>query len=185
MNKAIFLDRDGVINIDHGYTHSIESFGWIDGVKESCKTLVEMGYQLIVVTNQAGIGRGLYTEDDFQQLTHWMKQQFALADAPLRDVYFCPHHPTAAKGEYLKQCSCRKPQPGMLLAAQQQHQLALVESWFVGDKASDMQAAQQAGVPHRVLVRTGKPITAEAEQAATVILNSLSELPSYIESNRF
>lgn len=182
MKKAIFLDRDGVINVDHGYTHTIDAFDWVDGVKDACRELIEMGYELIVITNQAGIGRGLYSENAFHHLTHWMKHQFAEAGAPLLDVYYCPHHPTAATGDYLQNCSCRKPQPGMIISAQKQHQLTLTESWLVGDKASDMLAATNAGIPNRILVRSGKPITPQAEQAATAVLNSVAELPNYIKS---
>ena len=184
MNKAIFLDRDGVINVDHGYTHTTEMFEWIPGVKEACRELSSLGFKLIVVTNQSGIARRIYSEDQFLRLTEWMKQQFAIAGAPLLDVYYCPHHPTAGKDQYRKECQCRKPQPGMLFKAKHQHQLSLNDSWLVGDKTSDMQAAAAAGVPNRVLVESGKPITAEGRLLATAVLKDLTLLPKLLNQDQ-
>ena len=116
--KAAFLDRDGVINIDHAYVHRPEEFQFIDGALQACQRLVNAGYCLIVVTNQSGIGRGYYSEADFEKLCEWMKEQFAKAKAPITAIYYCPHHPTKALGAYRVTCNCRKPAPGMLLKAQ-------------------------------------------------------------------
>lgn len=152
MNKALFLDRDGIINIDHGYVYRQEDFEFVEGIFELCKTAQRLGYIIIVITNQSGIGRGRYTEEDFHQLTHWMKQQFTHRGVHITDVYFCPHHPTKAKGDYLTSCECRKPNPGMVLLAAKEHKIDVKQSIFVGDKISDMQAAEAAGVHNRVLV---------------------------------
>jgi len=184
MNRAIFLDRDGVINIDHGYTHTIEQFQWIPGVKEACRQLVGMGFQLIVVTNQSGIARGMYSIAEFQQLTQWMQSEFAHSGAPIQAVYFCPHHPMAGNGEYTKVCDCRKPAPGLILRAASEHNIQLGSSWFVGDKESDMKAAYNAGAANRVLVRTGKPVSEQPNSAATVVLESLAQLPAYINKKQ-
>ncbi len=154
LQPAAFLDRDGVINVDHGYTYRIEDFRFVLGTLEACRRLVEAGFALVVVTNQSGIGRGLYTEQDFQTLTAWMQAQFAQAGAPLAGVYFCPHHPTEAQGVYQRECDCRKPAPGMLLRAAQELHLDLSRSILLGDRASDLQAARAAGVPQRVLLGT-------------------------------
>lgn len=151
---AAFLDRDGVINIDRGYTVRIEDFEFVPGVFDACRELADAGYALVVVTNQSGIGRGLYTTQEFTALTDWMRAQFAAAGAPLAGVYFCPHHPTEAEGEFLCDCICRKPAPGMLLDAARELNLDLSRSLMFGDRASDLDAARAAGVPRRILLGT-------------------------------
>ncbi len=151
---AAFLDRDGVINIDHGYTVRVEDFDFVPGTLQACRALAEAGYALVVVTNQSGIGRGLYTEQDFRTLTDWMRARFIKAGAPLAGVYFCPHHPLEAQGPYRRECNCRKPAPGMLLDAAHELSLDLSRSILFGDRASDLQAARAAGVPQRILLGT-------------------------------
>lgn len=152
--RAAFLDRDGVINVDHGYVARAEDFEFVAGALDACRELATMGLTLVVVTNQSGIGRGLYSEADFQRLTLWMRGCFAAADAALAGVYFCPHHPTAAQGAYRRACDCRKPAPGLLLAAARDLGLDLARSICFGDKLSDLHAAAAAGVPYRVLLGT-------------------------------
>lgn len=152
--RAAFLDRDGVINIDHGYVSRREDFTFVPGVIEGARRLHELGYALVVVTNQSGIGRGLYSREDFDALTEWMKAEFAGAGAPLAGVYFCPHHPTDAFGAYRRTCDCRKPAPGMFLAAARELGIRLSASAMFGDKASDLEAARSAGVPLRILLGT-------------------------------
>ena len=151
---AAFLDRDGVINIDHGYTVRVEDFEFVPGTFDACRALSSAGYALVVVTNQSGIGRGLYTLREFTALTDWMRAQFAAAGAPLAGVYFCPHHPTEAEGEYRRECACRKPAPGMLLDAAHDLNLDLSRSVLFGDRAGDLEAARAAGVPTRILLGT-------------------------------
>ena len=107
-SPALFLDRDGIINIEYGYVHSPDTFIFLDGVFDIVSQACRSGYRVVVVTNQAGIGRGYYTEQDFYSLTEWMKSQFALNGGFIDAVYFCPHHPTAGIGLYRKECSCRK-----------------------------------------------------------------------------
>lgn len=151
---AAFLDRDGVINLDHGYTIRVEDFEFVPGTLDACRALVKAGYALVVVTNQSGIGRGMYSEQDFHALTQWMRTQFEAAQAPLAGVYFCPHHPLEAQDEYRCECACRKPAPGMLLEAARELNLDLSRSVLFGDRASDLQAARAAGIPHRILLGT-------------------------------
>jgi D-glycero-D-manno-heptose 1,7-bisphosphate phosphatase len=161
LRPAAFLDRDGVINVDRGYVCRREDFEFVPGVLEGARRLNRMGYALVVVTNQSGIGRGLYTEDDFRTLTQWMVQSFAAAGAPIAGVYYCPHHPTEAVGIYRLDCQCRKPTPGMLLQAAGELALDLTASIMFGDRASDLQAAKAAGVPRRILLATdghGTPV---------------------------
>ncbi|GGO70395.1 D-glycero-beta-D-manno-heptose 1,7-bisphosphate 7-phosphatase [Bowmanella pacifica] len=149
MQKALFLDRDGVINLDHGYVYRPQDFEFVEGIFALCQRFQQAGYLLVVVTNQSGIGRGLYTEEDFARLTEWMKAQFAAKEIRLDAVYFCPHHAEKGQGRYKRQCDCRKPAPGMLLDAANALDIDLSASVMVGDKDSDMQAAKQAGVGQR------------------------------------
>ena len=154
LRRAAFLDRDGVINVDHGYTFRREDFEFVPGTLAACAQLHRMGLALVVVTNQSGIGRGLYTEADYRRLTDWIKTEFAAAAAPLAGVYHCPHLTAAPLIEYRRACNCRKPAPGMLLAAARDLSLDLGRSVLFGDKASDIEAGAAAGVPQRVLLGT-------------------------------
>lgn len=147
--RALFLDRDGVINHDDGYTSRVQDFKFIDGIFDLCRAAVRSGYMLIVVTNQAGIGRGYYTEQEFAELTAWMCEQFRLEDAPIMDVFFCPYHPLHGKDAYKKESFDRKPNPGMILRAAQKYRISLHRSIMVGDKDSDMRAAASAGIAVR------------------------------------
>lgn len=115
---AVFIDRDGVINVDRGYVHKRDDFEYIDGVFEATKKLKEMGYLLVLVTNQSGIARGMFTEDQFEILTEWMDWNFADNGVDFDGIYYCPHHPEATVEKYKEACDCRKPNPGMLVSAQ-------------------------------------------------------------------
>ncbi|MEN4980227.1 D-glycero-beta-D-manno-heptose 1,7-bisphosphate 7-phosphatase [Erwinia billingiae] len=178
---AIFLDRDGTINEDHGYVHEIDNFQFIDGAIEAMQELKKMGYALVMVTNQSGIARGIFSEDTFMQLTEWMDWSLADRDVDLDGIYFCPHHPEGVIEEYRQQCDCRKPEPGMLLSAQKELNIDMAASYMVGDKIDDMLAGKAAGVGIKVLVRSGKPITEEGEKAADWVINSLADLPARIK----
>ncbi len=152
MRRAAFLDRDGVINVDHGYVHRVKDFKWVPGVLEAAKVLFDAGYLLVVVTNQSGIGRGFYSVQDFARLTRWMADAFIKAEAPLSGVYFCPHHPAKAVGKYLCDCNCRKPKPGLLLRAAEELDIDINRSIMFGDKASDCTAGRLAGCRERILL---------------------------------
>ena len=181
--KAAFLDRDGVINIDHAYVHKAEEFEFIDGVLEACADLVASGFKLVIVTNQSGIGRGYYTEDDFHRLTEWMKEVFKKAGAPISAVYFCPHHPEKALDAYRCDCDCRKPHPGMLLQAQKELNIDMAHSLMFGDKQGDMQAALAAGVPTRILVgKDGKTLPNAVPECTSVALNLRQAVTSILET---
>jgi D-glycero-D-manno-heptose 1,7-bisphosphate phosphatase len=144
--KALFLDRDGVINVDRHYVHRVEDFEFLPGIFELCATAAEQGYLLVVVTNQAGIGRGLYTEADFQRLTTWMVEAFRQRGIDIARVYHCPYHPSEGVGEYRRDSFDRKPHPGMLLKARDELGLDLADSALIGDKDSDLVAGLAAGV---------------------------------------
>jgi len=151
LNRALFLDRDGVINIDYGYVHTPDTFEFINGIFDVANFAIELNYKLVVITNQAGIGRGIYSEEDFNKLTSWMCEKFSTAGAPIDRVYFSPYHPTAGIGGYLKDDYNRKPKPGMILNAQKELDLDLRSSVLIGDKASDIQAGIAAGVGRNLL----------------------------------
>jgi D-glycero-D-manno-heptose 1,7-bisphosphate phosphatase len=147
LRRAVFLDRDGVLNQDTGYVRRIEEFVFLDGVFEALWEIQRRGYLLLVVTNQSGIDRGFYTDEDFQRVNAWMLQQLASNDIIVKGVYYCPHVPEAG-------CACRKPAPGLILRAQREHHVDLPGSWLVGDKSSDIEAARRAGVGHTLLIRS-------------------------------
>ena len=149
--QALFLDRDGVININHGYVHTAANTDWVPGIFEVVADAHARGYLPIVVTNQAGIGRGLYDEAGFLAYTAWMHAQFAMRGTPLLATYWCPHHPDAGIGDYGVECDCRKPRPGMLLQAIERFDIDPSRSLMIGDKLGDLDAADAAGVPARLL----------------------------------
>ena len=168
MRKALFLDRDGVINVEKHYLHKIEDFEFIPGIIEVMRQYQQEGYVLVVVTNQSGIGRGYYTEEDFWKLTEWMKQTLAEQGVIIEGVYFSPYHPEKAIGEYRRESDCRKPGPGMLLQAAEELELDLASSMLLGDKESDVEAGQNAGLAQTIrLLEKGK--TKEGSKADVVI----------------
>ncbi|MGB1297186.1 MAG: D-glycero-beta-D-manno-heptose 1,7-bisphosphate 7-phosphatase [Psychrobium sp.] len=173
VTKAVFLDRDGVINVDTGYVSHSDDFEFIEGVIDACKALKEKGYALVVITNQSGIARGYFSEDEFMTLTEWMDWSLADKGVDLDGIYFCPHHPEKGIGDLKQDCNCRKPQPGMILSAQRHLNIDLSQSFLVGDKLSDLQAGKNAGIGTNILVRTGKTVTDEATAAADHVVDSL------------
>jgi len=173
LTKAVFLDRDGVINIDTGYVSHSDDFVFIEGVIEACKAIKEKGYEIVIITNQSGIARGYFSEDDFMTLTEWMDWSFADKGIDIDGVYFCPHHPEKGLGDYKQVCDCRKPQPGMIISAQKHLKIDLSQSYLVGDKLSDLQAGKNAGITTNILVRTGKEVTDAAQEAADHVVDSL------------
>lgn len=148
-NKAVFLDRDGTINVDKGYVHSIAEWEWIPGAIDAIAMLKKAGFLVIVVTNQAGIARGYYTDKEVNELHAWINQELEKHDARIDGFYYCPHHP-----EFGNDCDCRKPKPGMLHQAKQDFDIDFNRSWLIGDKAGDIQAGQSAGVKS-IMVMTG------------------------------
>lgn len=144
--RALFLDKDGVINVDHGYVCTPERTEFVEGIFDVCRVATRRGHLVVVITNQAGIGRGYYSEREFLAYMDWVRSVFAERGAQLDAVYYCPHHPVHGVGKYLRVCECRKPAPGLILSAQHDLGIDLAHSVFVGDSSSDMQAGAAAGV---------------------------------------
>ncbi|ALV05220.1 D-glycero-beta-D-manno-heptose 1,7-bisphosphate 7-phosphatase [Roseateles depolymerans] len=152
--SAAFLDRDGVINLDHGYVHRWEDFQFVPGAVEALRRLQAAGHALVIVTNQSGVARGLYAESDVRALGERLREHLHGEGIQLDAIEYCPHLPGAAVPAYAVHCDCRKPEPGMILRAAHRLGIDLARSVMVGDKASDMEAAQRAGVGRAFLVAT-------------------------------
>ena len=179
MTSAVFLDRDGVINVDHGYVSTWERFEFLPGVPDALRALQDAGYLLIVVSNQSGIGRGYYSESDVDLLNQAIAEYLdSTAGVTLSGFYHCPHHPTEAEGEFLRQCDCRKPAPGMIRQAVLDHGVDLKTSLLVGDKDSDIEAGRAAGVA-RLFKVVDSPQTATPAGDVQLVIG-LSEVPGYL-----
>lgn len=164
MQKALFLDRDGVVNVEKDYLYKIEDFEFINGVFDLCRYFTSLGYIIFIVTNQSGIARGYYSEEDFAILSEWMVAKFAEEDIKISQVYHCPHHPKIS-GE----CSCRKPHAGMLLQAQKEFDLDLTNSIIVGDKERDIEAGLNAGLRESYLLDEKNLVT--SSKATKIVTN--------------
>lgn len=177
--KALFLDRDGVVNIDSGYVHEPNECVFIDDIFELVRAANRAGYAVVLVTNQAGIGRGYFPVSQFQAFTDWMLGEFLNRDARIDRVYYCPHHPEFGLGDYRQACDCRKPQPGMFVQARADLDLDMEGSLMIGDKLSDLEAAARAGVGHRFLLA---PIGEDGPDLPASLgsrIDSLSELTDW------
>ena len=151
MNKALFLDRDGIINQDHGYIYETSKLTILNGIVELCRVASFKGYLLVVVTNQSGIGRGYYTEEQFWQFMHAIEVYFAKCGIKFTKIYFSPYHPEAKDEKYKYGEELRKPNPGMILQAQKEFNINLAQSILIGDKITDIQAGLKAGVGRNIL----------------------------------
>ena len=170
--KTIFLDRDGVINKEINYLHKIDEFEFIEGVYETCRYLINLDYKIIIITNQSGIARGYFTENDFQIVTNWMIAEFKKNDVSILDIFHCPHLPDS-------NCKCRKPKPGMLLEAKYKYNIDMKNSWLIGDKENDIIAANSSGITNTILVKSGHKIN-ELDSNAKYILKSINQSPQVI-----
>tara|TARA_Y200000002_G_C22597549_1_gene628034 strand:+ start:392 stop:901 length:510 start_codon:yes stop_codon:yes gene_type:complete len=146
MHKCLFLDRDGVINYDYGYVYLEKDFIFREEIFKICQVAQEHNFKIIIITNQAGIARGKFTENDFLNITKYMKKIFIGKGVKIDDIYFCPFHPTEGKGIFLKESYDRKPNPGLILKATKDHNINLKKSIFIGDKETDRMAAYNASL---------------------------------------
>ncbi len=144
--KAVFFDRDGVLNADDGYVHSMDALHWVEGAREVVGALSEKGYLIFVVTNQSGVARGYYTEEDVKTLHSQMNQEFASYGGAVTEFFYCPHLEGAAVACYDVCCDCRKPKPGMILKAMEKYGILPANAVLFGDGARDIEAAQRAGI---------------------------------------
>jgi D-glycero-D-manno-heptose 1,7-bisphosphate phosphatase len=175
--RALFLDRDGVVNVEVGYLHRAEEVQFVDGIFALCRTAMKLGYKLIVVTNQAGIARGYYAEADFQALMLWMREALRAEGVELDAVYHCPFHPEHGIGEYKREHEDRKPGPGMLRRGAVEFGLSLTESVMVGDRCSDVAAANAAGLRQAFLISGTEAATCSGEYLA---VQSLAEVERWL-----
>lgn len=154
LRRAVFLDRDGTINVEKDYLYRSEEFEFLPGVPEAIALLKRAGYLVIVVTNQSGVARGYYRESDVALLHDHLQRQLRNYDTAIDAFYLCPHHPSDGIGEYRRDCDCRKGAPGMLLRAAAEHRIDLSASFMIGDKLADVEAGLAAGC-RSILVLTG------------------------------
>ena len=169
--KALFLDRDGIINRDYGYVSKRDKFVFTEGIFEFLQLFISKGYTLFIVTNQSGIGRGYYSEDDFKVLTQWMIRSFREKDINIAEVYYCPHAPE-------QNCKCRKPSIGMITQALNTYPIDLESSWMIGDKESDIMLARNATIAHTIFIGE------ESHPNALFSFGSVAEAKIYFESNK-
>lgn len=151
-HKAAFLDRDGVINVDHGYVSRWEDFEFLPGAIEGMRLLQDSGYKLVVVTNQSGIARGYFSEDDYQELTATYEDFLSSQGVTLSGIYHCPHHPSYPTADQTAPCNCRKPAPGLLFQAINELRINPLQSALFGDSARDLQAGDKASVGKLYLI---------------------------------
>jgi len=159
-SAAVFLDRDGTINEEVGYLDRMDKLRLLPGAGEAVRLINDSGMKVVVITNQSGIGRGLFDEAFVREVHAEMSRMLGEEGAAIDGYYFCPHHPTEGIGKYRQSCSCRKPAPGLLLQAAAELAIDLSRSYMVGDMPKDVEAGQRAGAGG-VLVRTGYGNTVE------------------------
>lgn len=183
-NRALLLDRDGVINVNHGYVHRAEDCQFIPGIFELCQRAIQQNYLIIIVTNQSGIARRYYSRQQFHQFSRWIEHQFWLRGATITHTYHCPHHPKE-NGPFGFRCTCRKPKPGMIFKAQRDFNLDLTRSIMVGDSLSDMQCARQAGIKQAVLFKENllpkyRPKLAKRDKKPYYLANDLAAIAALL-----
>ncbi|MDQ7056711.1 MAG: D-glycero-beta-D-manno-heptose 1,7-bisphosphate 7-phosphatase [Persephonella sp.] len=179
-NRAVFLDRDGVINKDYGFVHRIENFHIYPEVFPALKKLQEAGFKLLIVTNQSGIAVGYYTEEDFKILTDYMLSVFRREGIKIDKVYYCPHHPEGIVPQLSIKCNCRKPESGMIKQGIEEFNIDPSMSFLIGDKENDIKAAHKEGIK-AALVKTGQGMKyVEKTEADFVGENILDVVDNFI-----
>ncbi len=175
LRKAAFLDRDGVINRDKAYGYKVEDFEFISGAVDALLRLRSAGYLLVIATNQSGIARGLFSEQDYQHLTTYMTGLLGASGVAIDSIEYCPHLPDAAVEQYRLACDCRKPQPGMLRRAIARLGIDAASSLLIGDRASDIEAGRRAGVGRCYIVRSGHPLEPAAMASADGVFDDIDQ----------
>ena len=172
--KTIFLDRDGVVNKEVRYLYKLSDFEFIDGIFDACLYFQKLGYEIVIVTNQSGISRGYYNENDYLKLTEWMLGQFNDTGINILDTFYCPHGLESL-------CECRKPKPGMLIEAKHKYNISMKDSWMIGDSESDIKAANAAGISNTILVRSGHLID-ESNSNSKFTIDSIKQSKEVIKT---
>jgi D-glycero-D-manno-heptose 1,7-bisphosphate phosphatase len=178
--RALFLDRDGVVNEEVGYLHRADEVRFVDGIFSLCRTAMGLGYKLIVVTNQAGIARGYYSEADFCALMGWMRAALRTEGVKLDAVYHCPFHPEHGVGRYKREHEDRKPGTGMLRKGAAEFGVSLADSVMVGDRCSDVAAANAAGLRQAFLMAGTEDAACPGE---FLVVKSLLEVERWLQIN--
>jgi D-glycero-D-manno-heptose 1,7-bisphosphate phosphatase len=183
LQPGLFLDRDGVVNREIGYLYQPEQVEFTPGIFDLCRYAQARGHKLIMITNQSGIARQLYSEADFHTLMKWMTKEFLRADVRIDGYYFCPHHPDHGVGPYRKECADRKPQPGMILKASADHNIDLKRSVLIGDRCSDIEAGAAAGIPNLILLQGTEPAGCGKAPPHAIVSNLGEVIPFLAPSN--
>lgn len=178
LNKALFLDRDGVINEDYDYVYRLEDFHFKLDIFELCQYAIEKGYLIFIITNQAGIARGYYSERDFWRLTKWMLGEFRKHNCEISKVYYCPYHPDFGNSKYKRISPFRKPGPGMILKAAKRYHVDLSNSVLIGDQITDLEAGLNAGITKNLLILNQNK-KRESIPDSVFLINSLKEAKAY------
>lgn len=178
--KVAFLDRDGVINKEIDYLYKVKDFEYTNKCVSGLQSLISSGYKLVIVTNQAGIARGLFTIQDYRSLMNWMEDDLKQFGVNFLDILFCPHHPQGTVKNFTKNCNCRKPLPGMFIKAKNKFDIDMKNSIVIGDKKSDIEAGKSAGVGKAFLVRSGHPLSKDLIDDV-LILDDLFAVAKYLE----
>ena len=183
MKKIIFLDRDGVINIDKSYLYLWENFEFTYRAIDALKLLKKANFDFIIITNQSGIARGFFTEKEYKSLTKKLLNYLKKKDIDILDIFYCPHHPQGKIKEFSIRCDCRKPNPGMLFNAQRKYDLDLGRSFIIGDKPEDMLAGKNAGINNRLLIKSRYFNTSDKMLFTNQIFENLYDCAKSIISN--
>lgn len=178
MNKAVFLDRDGTINIDKHYLHRWEDFEYLEGAVEGLKLLSDMGYLLIIITNQSGIGRGYFEESDYKQLEKQLSDDLVNRGVNISEFYYCPHLPDALVEKYRIECDCRKPGLGLFHKAVKKYDIDLSKSYAIGDRVRDLNICKENGAKGFLLYNSDEviPDGVNAKRIAGGILQAAQEI---------
>lgn len=182
-SRALFLDRDGVINVDYGYVHKPENFEFVEGIFSLCAAAQSSKYLIVVVTNQAGIARGYYSEEQFFSLMNWVKHQFIQRGIALSAVYHCPFHPIHGIGPYRRESADRKPAPGMFLRAALDLDLDLRNSVMIGDQLTDIEAAARAGVGLKLHLQPEGTVACDTAFTPDEVIFKLSDAIPIIQAH--
>ena len=180
--KVAFLDRDGVINEEVNYLHKVRDFKYTYKCISALKIIQKIGYEIIIVTNQAGIAKGVFSETEYQNLTSWLVNDLLSQGVYVKDIFYCPHHPEGKISGYGVKCKCRKPSPGMILKAKDKYNLNLQDSLLVGDKRSDIEAAIRAGLSKYYLVESGHPIPNKTSYDENILKRDLYHVATSLKA---